>query len=298
MGDTLLRLVPAGLKKCDLRCTFRGHAMQYRELPPFARLAPFVDRVWTLTGSVSELGEGAQPIFPDGRPELVMHFGDPFDRVGPTGVVARQPVTILAGQLTEPLTLEPTGAVAVLGVRFHPFGASSFLRAPMHLLNGLTIGVDDISPGLARALDRVRAITNDVHLAVQLVQAVLEDAIEDGHPDPRLAFATRMILKSDGAVSIDSLAAKVSMTRRHLERRFLIGVGVGPKRLARIARFQRALRVLREADRCRRGATTAAICGYADQSHFIREFRELAGCSPSEHLGTQSELTGFFLARS
>lgn len=130
--------------------------MQYREFIPSARLAPFVERLWTLTGSASELADGAQPILPDGRPELVMHLGDPFLRGTATGIPVRQPATLFAGQLTEQLTLEPTGAVAIVGVRFHPFGAAAFLTIPMHLLNGLTIGVDEISPRLARSHARSR----------------------------------------------------------------------------------------------------------------------------------------------
>jgi AraC-like DNA-binding protein len=46
----------------------------------------------------------------------------------------------------------------------------------------------------------------------------------------------------------------------------------------------------------RRGTETAAGCGYSDQSHFIREFNELAGCSPSEHLLQRGLLTGLFIA--
>ena len=88
--------------------------MQYREYPASPRLLPFVERIWTLTGCASDFRDGAQTILPDGRPELVMHFGDPFDRWGQSGVVARQPLTLFAGQLTEQLTLEPTGAIAVL----------------------------------------------------------------------------------------------------------------------------------------------------------------------------------------
>ncbi|MBA2306101.1 MAG: helix-turn-helix transcriptional regulator [Acidobacteria bacterium] len=96
-------------------------------------------------------------------------------------------------------------------------------------------------------------------------------------------------------VSIDALAGQASISRRHLERRFQAAVGISPKRLARIIRFQTALHVLGEADPRRRGAATAAACGFADQSHFIREFRELAGCSPAEHLLRQGDMTGFFI---
>jgi AraC-like DNA-binding protein len=71
---------------------------------------------------------------------------------------------------------------------------------------------------------------------------------------------------------------------------------LAPKRLARIARFQHALRCLDGAGSPRAGTDTAAACGYADQSHFIRDFRRLAGCSPGEHLLRLGELTRFFIA--
>ena len=87
------------------------------------------------------------------------------------------------------------------------------------------------------------------------------------------------------------------MTRRHLERQFLTTVGVTPKRLARLARFQNVLAMLQDSNTRRPGAETAAACGYADQSHFIRDFRQFAGMSPSAHLLRQGELTGFFIER-
>jgi len=88
----------------------------------------------------------------------------------------------------------------------------------------------------------------------------------------------------------------VGMTRRHMERQFRQVVGMTPKRLARIARFQRAVRFLEgDGDAGRQGgAVTAAACGYADQAHFIRDFRDLAGCPPTQHLLSKGVLTGFF----
>jgi len=35
-------------------------------------------------------------------------------------------------------------------------------------------------------------------------------------------------------------------------------------------------------------------CGYVDQAHFVREFRELAGCLPGAHLLRDAQLAGFF----
>ena len=83
---------------------------------------------------------------------------------------------------------------------------------------------------------------------------------------------------------------------RQLERLFDDGVGLAPKRLARITRFQRALAALERAERRGAGTTTALACGYADQAHFIRDFKTLAGCPPGAHLLRRTELTGFFVS--
>jgi AraC-like DNA-binding protein len=267
--------------------------MEYREFDPVAALAPYVDRLWTLVGPADAGDADGQVILPDGRPELVLHFGDPFERVGPGGP-ARQASVLLAGQLIEQLVLRPTGRVAALGVRFHPFGAAACVAVPQQELVGCTPAIDDLSPRLSASLARVRSQTDDVFEAVALVQEALTAHIDGARIDVRIRRAAGLIERSNGRLSIETVASTVGTSRRHLERQFLHTVGLGPKRLARVARFQRALRLIRR-ETPRSGAATAASCGYADQSHFIREFRRLAGSAPSEHLLKQGELTGFFV---
>lgn len=268
--------------------------MQYAEFQPLPSLAAIVDRLWTLSGDAASLAADTQPVLPDGRPELILHFGDAFERVHADGHVERQQSVIFAGQLTAQLSLRPTGLIRVLGVRLHPFGAAALIRAPQDELSGLTIGIDAIARPLSRALDDVLTATTNLNEAVTLVQQVLLRRVEPGRIDTRVRHAVQTISRDRGLVSIDDLAVSVSMTRRHLERRFLATVGVTPKRLARIARFQRALQVLENSGSTARGTVTAATCGYADQAHFIRDFRDLAGCPPGEHLLRQGELTGVF----
>ena len=53
--------------------------------------------------------------------------------------------------------------------------------------------------------------------------------------------------------------------------------------MARVARFRRAERLLR-APAHRSIAAVALTCGYYDQAHLNRDFRELAGCPPTAHL--------------
>ena len=268
--------------------------MEYREIAPVPPLAIAVRCLWVLEGSASEAGD-PEPILPDGRPELVLHFGDPFERLEADGRRVVQPAVILAGQVTGPLMLRPTGRAAVLGIRFTPFGAAALLSLPQQELTGLTIDVGDVSPPLRAVLEGVLHHAASPLEAVEQVQRLLVRWIQPSRIDPRVRFAVAAIDRAHGILSIDGLADVSGTSRRQLERYFLNTVGIGPKRLARIRRFQHALQILQDAGRFSTGAQTAAACGYADQSHFIREFHEMAGTSPSDHLLRSGEMTGFFV---
>jgi AraC-like DNA-binding protein len=266
--------------------------VEYKEHAPPACLAPIVHCLWTLEGHTSELADQVQPIVPDGRPELVMHFGDPFERIHRDGATEAQPPRLFAGQLTGPLALRPTGRIAVLGVRLHPFGAAALLRHPQHELVGLTVGLDAIAPPLFRSFDEIRDAAASPADAVQRTLARLADR---SRGDARIEQTVRTIHRHRGGLSMEALATRVGITRRHLERRFKAIVGISPKRLARIARFQQALQILERAELLRKGAYAAAACGYADQAHFIRECQELCGRAPGAHLLKQAQLTGLFM---
>ena len=271
--------------------------MDYRELAPPAALRSAVQCVWTLEGTAGELGTDLQPVLPDGRPELILHLGDPFERVHEHGLVERQSRVLFAGQLTRQLVLRPTGRIAVIGVRFHPDGAADLLGAPQRDLAGLTLCVEDILPALHSTLSEVRNETDSAQRGVELLMERLAPRLASVVPDPRVRYAVDAVAAARGQISVDGLARRAGVTRRHLERRFQELVGISPKRLARITRFQFALSLLDRLEGAERAIRTAAECGYADQAHFIRDFRELAGCPPGEHLLRRCELTGFFTRR-
>jgi AraC-like DNA-binding protein len=269
--------------------------VQYAVHAPSAELADVVECLWTLEGDARELDGGAQSVLPDGRPELILHFGDAFDRIGTGGATERQARMLFAGQLTSQLLLRPSGRIAILGVRLHPYGAGALLRTPVHELEDLTIDVDAVDRRLARDLLEVRDSADSLDAAIPSVLRRLEARAASSRVDPFVRHAVAAIDRRAGQISIERLAAHLGVTRRQLERRFRALVGLSPKRLARIVRLQRALQMLDDIAAPNRGAVTAAACGYADQAHFIRDCRELCGHAPAALLATRAELTGLFL---
>src|SRR5437899_1531277 len=85
------------------------------------------------------------------------------------------------------------------------------------------------------------------------------------------------------------------LTPRHLQRRFAARVGVTPKTLARILRFQNTLRH-RAAQGGRDWLRIAIDCGYTDQSHLIRDYAEFAGETPVGLRAAEGELSAYFTA--
>jgi AraC-like DNA-binding protein len=96
----------------------------------------------------------------------------------------------------------------------------------------------------------------------------------DGAAAPEVGFAWDRLDATGGRLPVEVLAREVGWSRRHLAVRLRAETGLAPKAAARVIRFERAC------DRLRRGeplAAVAADCGYADQQHLARDFRDLAG---------------------
>ena len=104
-------------------------------------------------------------------------------------------------------------------------------------------------------------------------------------PAPEVAWAWRRLRSTSGGVPIRELAQQVGWSHRHLVGRFREQVGLAPKSVARVLRLQRSLVLLERSGESLAGVALAA--GFCDQAHMNREFRALAGCTPTEWLGAR-----------
>ncbi|MBI5543899.1 MAG: AraC family transcriptional regulator [Deltaproteobacteria bacterium] len=120
-------------------------------------------------------------------------------------------------------------------------------------------------------------------------QALIEALLRGGAPlvrDVRVRRAALLLEKHAGQLRVDALAAAMGLHARSLERLFRNHLGVSPKRLARLARFRHLVARLTTGGGASQ-ADLAFACGYSDQAHMIREFKELAGHRPGEAVAAQ-----------
>lgn len=242
--------------------------MRYHEQPPPPDLASYVHCLWEIEGGAEALG---QPIFPDGRVELIVHLGDRPRRLGEAAV---QPRTLIVGQMTTATRLEPVACMHAVGVRFTPAGARAWLGVPLHAVTGHIEEADAICRRAAAQVQHAVEHAATTHERFTRLESALRATLHQHLTSRVVERAVRLTLRSGGRASVDALSGACGVSARQLERQFLDAVGLPPKVFARIVRFQRAIEGLKA------GAPAAAVavsCGFADQSHLAREFRRIAG---------------------
>lgn len=270
------------------RPSYHG-VLQYLEVSPHPRLAPVIKSYWTLRG-VGPPG-GVERVVPDGSAELVLHLGESFHRIDGARGRERQSRTLFVGQMTEHVLLEPGEAVDVIGVRFQPGGAGAFVRDPMpELADEIQDFAEVESLTDSSLLERVGELDHTGDRLAALERELLDRIDPTVGVDPVVAHVADRLAESGGNGSLDVLAAECGIGARQLQRRFRAGVGIGPKLFARITRVQRAISML-DGRVQGRFAELAACCGYFDQAHLIRDFKQLAGITPGRFLAESHEMS-------
>jgi AraC-like DNA-binding protein len=164
-------------------------------------------------------------------------------------------------------------------VRLAPLVAYRILPASPEELNGAVVALDDIWGSEAGLLaEQLHDSTSWDH-RFTLIQTALARRHEGAHPgDPELAGVWERMVRSHGQIGVGELADATGWSRKRLWSRFREQIGLPPKVLARLVRFDHA------AHRLASGVTAARVAaegGYADQSHLHRDIMAFAGTTPS-----------------
>ncbi|GAA4067182.1 helix-turn-helix transcriptional regulator [Actinomadura miaoliensis] len=190
--------------------------------------------------------------------------------------VAR-PVRLVTGPRGMPVLDDPAPWRHGVTVGLTPVGVAALLGVPMGELGGATVDLADLLGDRAELL--AERLGEAPHWRARF--AVLDESFTAWLRPPRrtddlVTHAWRR-LQSERLL-VGGLAAELGVSRRRLEVGFRRHVGLTPKTVARVARFQRAVWAL-SAPAATLGAAVA--CGYADQPHLTREVRAMSGMTPA-----------------
>lgn len=254
-------------------------AVSGRPDPRLARLVAGTYAGWTeRTALIRRRREVAKTFFP-----VIVNFGSRFGvrSPGDGGEGMTYFDSFTAGLYDGPAITEAALTSHCLQFDLTPLGASLLFGLPLHHLANRAVALADLLgpefPHLverlyeARGWERRFSLLDDFLLATTRLRPPA---------DPRAACALGLIARSHGGIEIGALARAVDLSRKQVIGLFRDQVGLAPKAVARLYRFDRARHRLERSA----GVDLAQLaldCGYFDQAHFNRDFRAFSGLSPT-----------------
>jgi AraC-like DNA-binding protein len=212
--------------------------------------------------------EAAQP-----EPVLVISFG-PLIAVDGAGLRS-----FVGGLGDSWAQTSHEGEQAGVQVRLDPFAARALLGMPIAALANQVVALDDVlGPRAAELEERLAGAPSwDARFAL-LDELFARRLAEAPAPPSDIRWAWQRL--HERGTRVDVLARELGWSRRHFSERFKAELGLAPKTIARLMRFNRATQLMRSGDPV---GEVALDCGYYDQAHLNRDFRAFAGCTPTEY---------------
>ncbi|MEU6106959.1 helix-turn-helix domain-containing protein [Streptomyces albidoflavus] len=223
---------------------------------------------------------------PPGRAlTTVISLADPLEVAA--GVDDGSPVTrfgsVAGGLMCRSVAIHHDGRQQGVQVALTPLGARAVYGVPAAELAHRLVPLDELLGALAVELsDRLRSATTWAARFAVLDELLLRAVGRGGHEHrvrPEVAEAWRRLVAERGGVQVGALAAELGWSRRYLGERFRGELGLSPKTFARVLRFAHAHELAAVGDPLPWGEV-AAVSGYADQAHLVRDWREFTGRSP------------------
>jgi AraC-like DNA-binding protein len=254
-------------------------------LAPNERLAPFVRRFNAY--SERDTGFTRRRELPAPLATLVFNLGRELRVEHPLNTRAIYPAggAFYSGLSSAYAVTETDRAQEGAQVMLTPLGARRLLGFPLAEVGDRLIDPCDLIGAPARAIAEGLQETNSSSGRLAILEQAMTERLA-ASPDripADLTWALRRLEATFGRVGVNTLADEIGCSRKHLTVRFRREFGLPPKLFARVARFDRAVGLMRRG-RAESHARLAGECGYADQAHLTREFRQFAGDPPAAFL--------------
>ena len=174
--------------------------------------------------------------------------------------------------------------VVIIGVHFKPGGAFPFLGLPAGELADTHVDLDTLWGASAdRLRERLCAAGTSAERFQLLEAALLSRLCRGAQHHYAVSAALEMFGKLQFAPTVRDAANCLGLSQRRFIQIFKAEVGLTPKLFTRIRRFQQ-IRALIGQNLSPNWSALALDFGYFDQSHFIREFLEFSGLTPTDYL--------------
>lgn len=265
-------------------------------LPIHSLLAPYVHSFWYFESREGLPQEDRRVVVPNGRSKIILTLQGPLETVdGAEHSLYAEGRAWLIGPWDRPVVLSsPPGPTRTIGLELLPVGVHRLFRHPFRDLRDRIVDLADVEPLVGSEELALWRDNPPAAKAAELLEALLLRMRAEGAGRHWLVdFVSAELERSKGLISIRELERLTGYTRRSIDMNFRERVGLSPKSLATICRFQTVYRAWATSGG-RLFYQEPELDLYADQSHMIREFRRYTGYSPSQYAKEPNEFGRIF----
>lgn len=247
-----------------------------------------VQSFWRLEDGYAESSEMEFKTIADGCPGFIFQHPD-------KGTLCKDdkllPAAFLFGQASKHATLNLRGNMQMIGIFFYPNALKNVFGLDAGELTDSCMDMNDFSGNQGFKLSEELLNSRSEAEQIKRLSSFLlsQKQKNEVRKDDKIAYALSAMLSYNGNVSLPALTGELNISERNFERKFKEYVGLSPKLFCRISRFQASLKQLKLND-YNKLSDIAYENDYADQSHFIRSFKEFAGFSPYQYRKQSNEV--------
>lgn len=251
--------------------------MKYTALYPSPHLRKFVKYFWLLESTQEENNQLYRST-PDGYIELSFQLKTSW-KWGFNGAIPTYSApTMIVAQFTRSLEFVAPTLAKNLYIKFYPHTFFQLFGIPVHEFTNRHFTLDEVFGQEIEALrQRLLPCQNLNEMKVFLEDWLNEKLKKSYHIAPCILQMIDTIEQQHGKVKIRDLQQQYPHSQRWLQQQFLNIIGVTPKQYAQFKRNFLTVKLLKKQQNL---TALAYQLGYTDQSHFIRDFKQFAGCSP------------------
>ncbi|TKC10157.1 AraC family transcriptional regulator [Pedobacter polaris] len=255
--------------------------MKYHQYPVHPALQNWIRYFWSYEGDTTAINQLHIRSFADCYPRLIFQDIASFSPVK-NGNGDIMPICYLSGLDTKPSDGFWESRFSHFGVSFFPHALHALFRIDA---SEITNETPDILALDKTIIPQILLATTNNFERVTILSKYFYDRLFDGKNDKIINDLIHQPLIYQ--LSIDGNLGNISdyynISERQMQRKFKQNVGVSPGKFFRLQKFEKALKLLPS---IQYGTLTqlAYDLGYADQSHFISDFKSFSGLSPYEFM--------------
>lgn len=199
----------------------------------------------------------------------------------------------VSGQHKGFIHIEVAQNSSMMVLRFLPGGAFPFFNVPISKLNDKVQQAElfwgDTIYRIREQIVAEKSIVTKFAIMEAFLLKKLEPAPEE---NKELSQAIATLVSEPFQITTKGLAKQAGMSQKHLISLFDRHVGLTPKYLARIYRFQKVILMLEEKKKID-WMQIVSDCGYYDQAHFVKDFYQFSGINPSKYMQQKGEYLNY-----